>query len=216
MQLRDGRDATTRWSAPTDDSGAFAGRHGVALAATASAAPNGRASVPYRPGRSIVQEGMRAGTAAAAGVALALALIDVRLGAPLTTPALLGYGVARVLGLPALADSLIGVVVASTVLHLAACIALATAASAVVRRVRHDADRLAAYLLIVVLAALTLGGIATVLARTVPLMAYVVPRYAMTTVLGWLVLGGWTRYANAARPVTPALTAPRAELRPAR
>lgn len=147
-------------------------------------------------GWSVVQEGVRAGTWVAGGVAVALALVDVRAGEPLMTPALLGYGVAQVLGLPAMADSLAGVVVGSTALHLTSCVAVATIAAAIARRVRGAAARATASLLLLVIAGLALAAAGTVLARTSPLVADAVVRFVTGDVLGWVLLGGAILYAH--------------------
>ncbi|GJG88937.1 hypothetical protein tb265_41180 [Gemmatimonadetes bacterium T265] len=144
----------------------------------------------------MVQEGLRAGTWVAGGVACALALVDVRAGEPLTTPALVGYGVAHVLGLPALADSLAGVVVGSTALHLASCVAVATVGAAIARRVRGAAARWAASLLVPLVAGLAFAAVGTVFARTSPLVADAVVRLVLGDLLGWVLLSGAILYAH--------------------
>lgn len=185
MRFHDGSDPTLRFGTAGDP-------HAGSAAWSAA-----HASAPWRPVRSVAEEGMRAGAFAAAGVALALTVADLRFGEPLMTPALFGYGVARVLGSPALAESMLAALVAYAVVHLAAFATVGAVAVAIVRRARRAGALLGASLLLGAAAVLALDAVGAVLARTSPLVATAMSRFVGSDALGLLLLAGWIWYAHA-------------------
>lgn len=198
MRLHDDHDPTTTPDAPSDEPLAL--HAALARAALARAESARRAPAPRpteRPAdRSVVQEGLRAGTVAAAGVALLFAAMDLTRGEPLATPVLLGSAVGRALGVAVMAGSASGAVLGYSVLHLAAFVAIATAVAAVVRRARGDASVLAAALLLVAVAEFAFCGLVAVLAETTLTVDETWPRLALGNVLGVALLGGWTWRAH--------------------
>jgi len=150
-----------------------------------------------RQERSVVREGVLAGTFAATGVAAAFALLDGRLvGQWLFTPSLLGAGLARLLGLHAIAGSTLGAAIAYTVVHFAAFVLLATIVAMALRRAQYDARALAAVLLLFAVAEVAFGGFLALLTQTSATAAAAWPQLALGNVLGWLLLGGWMWHAH--------------------
>ena len=150
-----------------------------------------RALRSARSERSVAREGLVAGAFAAAGVALAFAVLDVRLVEPLFTPALLGYGMGRLFGIDAMTGSSTAAAIGYTLFHFAAFIALATVVSAIVRRAREQASVLAGALLVVAIAELGFYGFVALLGQTSLTAAAAWPQLVLGNVLGCLLLGGW-------------------------
>ncbi|HEY0780190.1 MAG TPA: hypothetical protein VGD56_19650, partial [Gemmatirosa sp.] len=195
MQLHDGSDPTLRFG--TDDDGPRGHDDGRGDTRAVTAAwSDAHATAPWRPVRSVAEEAMRAGAFAAVGGALALTVADLQFGEPLMTPALFGYGVARVLGSPALAESMPAALVAYAVVHLAAFVTVGAVAVAIVRRARRARALLGAALLLGAAAVLALDGVSAVLARTSPLVATAVSRCMGSDALGLLLLAGWIWHAH--------------------
>jgi ABC-type Fe3+-siderophore transport system permease subunit len=146
---------------------------------------------PNRAERSVMREGVVAGTFAAAGVAAAFSTLDAVLAEPLFTPTLLGSGLGRLLGIGAMSGSTVGAVVGYALFHVAAFIALATIVAAIVRRARRDARELGAALLVLAIVELAFYGFVALLAQTSYTASQAWPQLVTGNVLGWVLLGAW-------------------------
>jgi hypothetical protein len=147
------------------------------------------ALVPRRGGA--VREGLAAGAVAATGVALWFAVADLLFGVPVSTPHILGLGLASLLGVSALAGSAAAAVLQYTLVHYAAFMALGVAAAAVVRRAQQDATVLAGALLGFVVAEASFFGFLALLHQTTHTGALTWPQLVAGNVVGCLLLGAW-------------------------
>jgi len=140
----------------------------------------------------VLREGLLAGAVAASGVALWYLVNDlIVVGAPLATQRVLGWGLASLLGLRALADSTGALVLQYTVAHYAAFMALGFVATLVVRRARRDATVLAGALLAFAVVEAAFVGLVTLLDETTRTGAMAWPQLVAGNVVGCLLLGAW-------------------------
>jgi hypothetical protein len=140
---------------------------------------------------SIAREGTRAGLFTATGVAALFFILDAMNGRPFETPSVLGLGLARALGLGALASSAGSAALLYGVLHYAAFIALAIAIAAVVRIAQREATVLAGALLVLAVGELAFCGMVALLGTATMPGAITWLRLAFGNILGWALLGGW-------------------------
>lgn len=139
--------------------------------------------------RTVLHDGVIAGAVAATGVVLWYLVGDVAVGLLFFTPRLVGYALARGLGLIPLMQSGTGVVMLYMTFHFAAFIAIGIALSAIMHRAGSNSAVLAAALLSIVVAAAGIYGANAVIGDATPMGVLVRPRLLMGNVIGCVILG---------------------------
>lgn len=114
--------------------------------------------------QSVMREGITAGAIGAVTVAVWFFVVDLIAGRPLFTPAVLGEGVASVLGGPAFSATTN--IAVYTVFHFVAFFALGILLSWIVHRAETEPHVLVIFMLLFIICELGFYGITAVLAET--------------------------------------------------
>jgi hypothetical protein len=148
--------------------------------------PNETHPTSFEVPRSIVGEGVRAGSLAATGVALGFLVADLAFGMPFVTPELLGRGAASVVGLTDVTRA--AAVTGYTALHYVAFSALGVVAAAVVRLAGRHASVLAGALLVFAIVEVAFAGLVAVLHASTATGTVTWIQLVAGNVLGWVLL----------------------------
>lgn len=138
---------------------------------------------------SALREGAVAGSLAAAAVAIWFLVVDLVATEIFFTPIRLGQAVGRAFGIPPMATSETVALVAYTVLHFAAFIALATLAAAIVHLAGRQPAVLAGVFLVFVVAQALIYGFIALLHATELLEHLTWPLIAVANLLAAAVIG---------------------------
>lgn len=145
---------------------------------------------------NVLLEGVTAGVLGATAVAVWFLIVDTIAGHPLFTPAALGSALLGVFGQRDARDADLTNVVAYTIFHYAAFIAVGVAATALVHRAEQEPTVLVVFLILFVVFELAFYGLTAILSETVLMRELAWYQVGIANLIASVLMGAyvWRRH----------------------